>query len=459
MENQLVQAFKIIGLKVSGIRKLSAIEMDFEENGLIPIVGRNKEGKTSILDSIEVLFKGIKSASNGMITHGKSKAQLEADIGTFKIKRVITDKSNRLEVKAANGGYVLSKPQEFLDTLFNELTFNPGPFIRKPQKEKLKFIMKLFKIDLTEYEKEINDAMVERTVVGRELKRFGDIGEVKKPCGLSFNREDVEREMDDIQAHNVKIRDEAVKRQKDRMMRIVTFNNAQEKKQEVIDRETDNVNKLSDKLFQIENTIKGLKDGCEKVEKAIKAQKDYVLTLEQPKPLKALDVEMEKMELRNLAELKEKLSLIDAWEAEQKIYEDFVNKRRRRDITEKEYSVLSEKISSLRGKKLAMLANIKMPVKGLEVREDGLYLDGVSSDNWSESENLRISSELCAAMNPALRAIRIDRGESYDKKSLLALKEWAIKNDIQAFITIVDDVPEEEMEEGVFYIENGMIKK
>lgn len=51
-------------------------------------------------------------------------------------------------------------------------------------------------------------------------------------------------------------------------------------------------------------------------------------------------------------------------------------------------------------------------------------------------------------MNPKLRAIAIDKGESYDKESLKSLGKWAKENDLQAFIAIVDEIPEE-LEEGV----------
>jgi hypothetical protein len=50
----------------------------------------------------------------------------------------------------------------------------------------------------------------------------------------------------------------------------------------------------------------------------------------------------------------------------------------------------------------------------------------------------------------------IDRGESFDRDGLNMLDSWAKENNIQAIITIVDDIPEE-LETGTFYIEDGTL--
>jgi len=80
----------------------------------------------------------------------------------------------------------------------------------------------------------------------------------------------------------------------------------------------------------------------------------------------------------------------------------------------------------------------------------------IHSENWSDAQGIDVAVQLCIAQNPELRAVLIDKGESFDKKRLAALQEWAEKNDLQAFVTIVDETPES-LEDGVFYIEEGTI--
>jgi len=52
----------------------------------------------------------------------------------------------------------------------------------------------------------------------------------------------------------------------------------------------------------------------------------------------------------------------------------------------------------------------------------------------------------------------IDQGETYDTNSLKQLEKWAIESDIQAFITIVDDIPDSK-EDDTFYIIEGQLVK
>ena len=66
----------------------------------------------------------------------------------------------------------------------------------------------------------------------------------------------------------------------------------------------------------------------------------------------------------------------------------------------------------------------------------------------------KISAEVCLAQLPELRAVFLDRGESFDSDSLKELDKWATENDVLCITTIVDDIPDK-MEAGVFYIQEG----
>ena len=140
---------KIIGLQIDGIKKLKAIEMKPNQTGLVQIRGKNKQGKTSILDALEILIRGNKYITHDMIQHGKGKAEIIGQIGEFTVKRVITENSNRLEI-TKDGFQMANKPQAFLDALVNELTFNPRPFLDKSPEEKLRFMMDLLNIDFSD---------------------------------------------------------------------------------------------------------------------------------------------------------------------------------------------------------------------------------------------------------------------------------------------------------------------
>jgi len=108
--------------------------------------------------------------------------------------------------------------------------------------------------------------------------------------------------------------------------------------------------------------------------------------------------------------------------------------------------------------KKTLLQKANTGVSGLEIRYDGLYYNNIYSENWSDSQGIKIACDLCISMRPKLKAIFIDRGESFGKKRFYELKNWAKKNDIQVIITKVIDSEPKKMPENTYYISEGIIK-
>lgn len=395
---------KILGLNIKNIRKLRAIEMQFSENGLIPIVGHNEAGKTSVLDSMEILIRGMKYSNSDIITHGEERAEIIGQIGEYTIKRVVTKASNRLEITNKDGLQVSGSPQKFLDSLINEITFDPRPFTSKNGDQKLKFMMDLFTLNFDELNKQISELEDERRLIGREGKELGGEKEIPEKTE-AVDIVELSKELEAANTHN-------------------TFRNQNIKDREIA---LKNIRRLEEEL----RIAKEYFDALPKVEDEIPTE-----------------------------ELRSKLESANLINAQAKEYADAVEHNQKVEKKRDEYRAKTKEIETLRQKKSEQLKSLEIPVEGLEIREDGVYHNDIYSENWSDSEAMRISSELCLAMNPKLKAIFIDKGESYDTNQLKSLKEWAESNDIQAFITIVDDIPSEDegLDPNTFYIVEGEIR-
>lgn len=443
MENERL---KVIGLKVDGLRKLTAIEMEFTDKGLIQFRGKNKQGKTSILDSFEILLKGTKYITRDMITHEKQRAEIIGYIGDYEIKRVITQKSNRIEIKHKDGN-ILGKPQEFLDTLINELTFNPRPFLNKTSEQKLRFMMDFLKIDFTAIDEKIKQVEEERLVTGRVIKKYGELSPVEKFDRVSVfeliqRKNEIERKNRSLKA------DYDVCKEK-KLAEIRAFN---EKQKEIAEEKEDKrgeIEAAEDSIKLLESQLKAARESYsvlqEEYLQMIDPEPEKLYTVDLPEPLYAdtadIDIEIGSAEERNI-------------KAER--YETYSRKRKELKEEQARYQAFSDKLERFRITKKLKLRNAKVPIEGLEIREDGVYHDDIHSENWSEAEGLRISAELCLSMTPKLSAIFIDDGETYDSEGLEALRNWAEKNNLQAFITIVDSAKGTSTGD-VFYIEEGEI--
>jgi len=413
MENNKL---KIIGLKIDGARKLTAFEMNnLKERGLIKIIGGNRQGKSTVFDCLRLLIKKGESVPKDFVQHGKEKAEIVGKIGNYTISETIQDGKTPTFTVKDDKGMSPSNPKSFVNDLINELTFDPRPFVDKTAIEKWRFMCDVFQVDFTEIDNEIHSLETERTLKGREVKAIGELVSVPKTDPIDISN-------------------------------VVKFNDEQKENEKQIEKANDRLQTLDTTKTLLECEIQDLQEQLTQKESElamtvqnIEKGKKYIETLPKPRPLQ---------------------DITEATAQNQKAvaYQEYLKKKADKEIKENEYREYTKAIEHLRAEKLKKLTEIKIPVPGLEIREDGIFHDGTHCENWSDEQSVTISSQLCLAMNPKLKAVFIDQGETYDTNSLKQLEKWAIESDIQAFITIVDDIPDSK-EDDTFYIIEGQLVK
>ncbi len=461
---------KLIGLKIDGVRLLSAVEMEFSDKGLIQIKGPNKQGKTSILDSIELLFSGVKKRTEDMIQHGKDRADIIGITNDgYQIKRVLRNNTDTIEIRKDNRVWKDMPPQAFLNTLINNLTFNPRPFLDKNSKDKLKFMMELLKIDFTTINKKIQDYEGERLLLGREVKAFGEIEPVEPVQMISIQELLIKKA--DIEKRNKVKLDAANENLRKEQEAVDTFNNEQRAKDKAINDAKVLLESVVELGVRQQKSVTDLEEQLKKAKEDLLATTvriengtAHLKSLPISEPIKQSPTMSDTLDLESVADIDNEMATASENNVQALNYAEYLRKTDAKSKKEMDYSVVDGKINDLRDEKKTILAGTKMPLVGLEIKEMedkadeyGLFNNGIHCENWSDSEGVTISLNLCLSMSPELRAVFIDRGEMYDNESRKALDEWAIENDIQAFITIVESIPEDNLEEGVFYVQEGVV--
>jgi recombinational DNA repair ATPase RecF len=454
---------KIIGLKVDGIRKLTAIEMELKESGITAIKGENQQGKTSIIDTIRWLILGNKAINKSAINREKEKANAEIILGKYSIKRVLSNKTSKLEVRNIETNTVeKGEVQNFLDTLINELTFNPRPFLDMTSAQQLKFCLDLFGIDFTEIDKQLLTLEQDRLITGREIKRFGEIEPVNKVDSIDIDL--LFSSKKEIENKNNLLRKQYEIEKEAEIKEIVAFNNEQKLKtnkfiesqnllsthKNLIEKQIDKIDALKEQLAQAGAELNRLNAYCKQIQHEIN-------NLPDPEDEKEIKTSIKQPAYVSTEDIDNQISNALLTNKEADLYTTYLKRKKEKSKLEDEYDSFDLKVKQLRDKKLEILRNVNTGVQGLEIKEEGIYYNNVFSADWSDAEGLRISSELCIAQMPQLRAIFLDRGESLDKKSLQSLEEWAIKNDIQVIITMVANEIDKNSNDSVFYIEEGKI--
>ena len=115
---------KIIGMVSRNIKNIKAIELKPDGN-MVKLSGPNGAGKSAIIDSMFSALTGKKLKDP--IRHGEKRAEVVVNMGEIEVKKVWTQKGERIEVKPLKPG---ETSQAKLNSLIGDLSFDPLAFQR-----------------------------------------------------------------------------------------------------------------------------------------------------------------------------------------------------------------------------------------------------------------------------------------------------------------------------------------
>lgn len=404
---------KIISLKSNNIKRIRAVEMVMDPNkNLVLVTGKNGQGKTSILDSIWYALGGKKNIPGQPIRKGEEKGEIEVNLDGFKIIRTFTAKDSYLKILTKEGS-VYTDPQNFLNYVVGQLSFDPLEFSRMDSGKQIEGLIKITGLDFSEAEALKKKIIEDRLLVGREEKIL--------PV---YSSEEL-----DAAAKTIHTSSE------------LSISELSQK----LTAETEKHNYYLQSQTYIENA----KIATKNIEGEIDAFK--------------LKIENMKKEISNhekVEDTKENLELIQnnitmADETNQKIrkarqilddHTKTINKRN-------EYVNLTNKIKAVDEEKATKLSEAKMPIEGLSWDDAGVLFNNIPFNQLSSAEQLKISMAIAMAANPKLKVILIRDGSLLDPDNLKVIEEMAKDKDWQVWIEKVND----DSKIGI-YIEDGAVK-
>lgn len=121
---------RIIRLQVENFMRVVAVDIS-PDGYLIPITGRNAEGKSSVINAIWacICWRAAAGKIPEPIRRGQESAKVRIDLGDLIIIRTWKGEKSRLQVTARDGAEYKS-PQSILDKLVSEIGFDPLEFTR-----------------------------------------------------------------------------------------------------------------------------------------------------------------------------------------------------------------------------------------------------------------------------------------------------------------------------------------
>lgn len=429
---------KITKISISNFLKLKDIEINPTKTSVI--VGKNRQGKTSILKAIRAAFDGKIDESS--IRIGEEKAEIMIELDDFNIKRVITEKGNKLDV-ANKEGFKVPSPQKFLDNLIGNFSFNPIEFFELKPVERKKYLLNAIKITITQdelaeftgeklggldYDVHALDVVEDARKYYYEQRTVANAEKSKKEKALADLNASIPEGFDPStvsEEHITKLREAIRTDEQERLKEEAHANSIVALQKQETDIKTE-IERLTEKLKGVQDeiikavevkfdvsddvTIQAAKDTLEKLE----GQRQILFTVKRAEEVRG--------ELSEAVKAAERL--------------DEIVKRLSKEVPE------------------ALVAKAKLPIAGLTISGDDILINGVTIDNLSSSEQLRFGLEVVRALNGAFKVICVDGIESLDGESFQFFLKEIEDDEFQYFVTRVKNAGEVGIE-----IEDGEIKK
>lgn len=415
---------KLITLIAENFKRLRAVIIN-PDGSLYIIGGKNKQGKTSTLDAIEVALGGGTAIPAEPIRKGASRARVVLDLGDIKVTRKFTRKGSTLEVRAADGEKY-SSPQAMLDSLVGRLSFDPLAFVHMGQAKQAQTLRELAGLDFAKLDLKRADAYERRRLANSDIKR-------------AQAQVDLSTFHDDAPAEEVSVAELAL--EKDRR---VHHNNNNEQVQTHAEGAEDDMSRCTRNLKESTDALDDAKKGVLADKEALGAS---------IKSLVAAKAEVAKLIDQDVAEIHQQILEADANNDRVRANRDYAKATTDYKLAVESREHWQTRITGVDEKKLAMLEEATYPVPGLSVEEDEVRLNGVPFLQASGAEQLQCSVAIGLALNPKLRLILIRDGSRLDKDGLEIIAKMAAEADAQVIMERVGDG-----EEVHVVIEDGMVQ-
>lgn len=400
---------KINKLEIENTKRVKAVKIEPNANGLTIIGGPNNQGKTSILDSIAWALGGNK--------YKPSQAHREGSVIPPHLHIVMSNglvverkgKNSELKVVDPNG---VKGGQQLLNSFVEELAIDLPKFMDATSKEKANILLQVIGVgsQLVELEQAETEVYNRRKYLGQtadQKKKFAEEQTYypeapKEPVSAS----ELIQQQQEILARNG---------ENQRKREQVTHIQYQVQQGEAnIARVTQQIQELQGQL----QTLQGLHEATLKdLETAQKS---------------ALDLRDESTDA-----LETNIQQVD--DINRKVRANLDKDKAEADAADlrAQYDKLTAELTDVRTSKSDLLKNANLPLPDLSVEEGELIYKGQKWDNMSGSDQLKVSTAIVRQLKPDCGFILLDKLEQMDLGSLDEFGKWLEQEGLQAIATRV----------------------
>lgn len=403
---------KINSLEFENVKRIKAVQLEPSKSGLTIIGGKNRQGKTSVLDSIAWALGGDKFKPSNPMRHGsvvEPHLKVTLDNG-ITVER--SGKNSSLKVIDSTGNKV---GQQLLNSFVEQFALDLPKFMNQSSKEKAATLLRIIGVGDKLYQLEANEQTLynQRTAIGR----------------IADQKEKFAKEMPvytGVPAEPVSA-SELIRQQQD----ILARNGENQRKREQRDYYKSQLELAQTAYEQAKSRLEAAENNYKLA--SIDAEN---LTDENTSELERNIAEIEEINKKVRANLDREKAEIDA------------------DDYKEQYKHLTNEIENIRQAKKDLLNGADLPLPGLSVEGGELLYNGSKWDCMSGSEQLIVATSIVRKLNPDCGFVLLDKLEQLDGDTLTEFGSWLESQGLQAIATRVSTG-----DECSIIIEDGMSRE
>ena len=401
----------ITELSIENVKRLQALRICPETGKPVVITGDNGQGKSSILDAIQLALTN--DGLEDPIRHGAKRAVVKMKISgedrTLLIERVIRGGSQELKVTAEDSKPI-SSPQAFLNGLIGSIAFDPLEFVRMKPKDQADALRKLIGVDVRPIDQRKKKHYDERTVVNRHVDNLR--AQLAAIPELPSEVPDTEVSASEY----VKKRDAVIAAQQDVTGTARVVGEIESSRAALVER----IDKGRKLLAQLE---KDLEDTDRRLN-------DARATAQRSESNLAIQVQVD----GTPEALASAIASVDAINAQVRKKRERADLVRAIDDHEQKAKLLTDLQEECDAEKARLLSEAKMPIDGMEFDEYGVRINSIRFDQLATGEQIKASAAIAMAANPGLKVVLIREGALVSQANMAALCKMAEERGYQVWI-------------------------
>jgi len=412
---------KIIELQAENIKRLKVVRIVPKGNTVV-LGGDNEQGKSSVMDCIEMALGGAGRVPSVPIRSGATAGKIRLDLGELKVERAFsTSKGTSLVVTSADGKRIAS-PQAVLDKLYSSIAFDPLEFANQKPAEQVATLRRIVGLDFSALDAERARIYQEREASGRVLAQAkARLAAMPEPAA-------------DVPDKEVSVA--ALMAEKEAADNVNFEHAAERAKLGKAVYETTGFIKL---VEQRRRELKEAEDLYAASRKAENAAQETVAAL-------APDI--------LVAPIIEKIKGAESINWGVRARKTRAKEQNDVNRMEGERLALTSAIEDIDAKKAKALSEAKWPIEGLGFSDEGVTYNGLPFSQAGASARLRTSVAIGCAQHPDLQVMLVRDASLLDQKSMEMLARLAEEKDEMLWIERVGNG-----DKGAIILEDGEIKQ